>query len=97
MPRNYVRERLMEDRKRKKDRAARNKARRMMIKAGKAKVGDGRDIDHKRPLRAGGTSTKKNIRVRSAKANRADNGGKGGRPKGGKKKLPTHSSVMRRR
>lgn len=82
--RNYVRERLMESPKRKKDRAARNKARR---EAG-LKVGDPRTADHKKPLRSGGSNSKSNVRIRSASANSADNGGKGGRPKGGRKSLP---------
>ncbi len=36
-----------------KRRASRNKARRMMIKAGRAKIGDGLDVEHKNgnPLR----------------------------------------------
>jgi len=70
----------------KKKRAQRNKARRQAIKEGKAKKGDGKDIDHKRPMRDGGKTTKGNTRVRSRSANRADNGGKGGRPKGSKNK-----------
>lgn len=97
MPRDYKRERLMESPERKKKRAMRNRARRMLMKEGKVKKGDGIDVDHKRDLRYGGSNSRKNLRPRSAKANRADNGGKGGRPKGGRKKLPTHSKVMRRR
>lgn len=70
----------------KKKRAARNTARRRAEKAGLVRKGDGKDIDHKKPLRSGGTNAKENLRVRSRKANRADNGGKGGRPKGSKNK-----------
>ena len=70
----------------KKRRAARNKARRQAIREGRARKGDGKDIDHKTPLRSGGSSAKSNTRVRSRKANRSDNGGKGGRPKGSKNK-----------
>lgn len=70
----------------KKKRAARNKARRQAIADGRAKKGDGKDIDHKKPLRSGGSTAKSNTRVRSKSANRADNGGKGGRPKGSKTK-----------
>jgi len=55
-------------------RAERNKARRMMIKAGKVRVGDGKDVDHKKPLRSGGKTTKSNLRVISRKSNRARNG-----------------------
>lgn len=63
----------------KKKRAARNKARRQAIKDGRVKKGDGKDIDHRKPLRSGGSNAKSNTRVRSASANRADNGKKGGR------------------
>ena len=63
----------------KKKRAMRNAARRKAIKDGRVKKGDGKDIDHKKPLRNGGSNSKKNTRVRSVKANRSDNGGTGGR------------------
>ena len=66
----------------KKNRAARNKARRQALREGKVKKGDNKDIDHKKPLRNGGSSGKSNRRVRSRSANRADNGKRGGRPKG---------------
>lgn len=83
MPRNYKREyeKYQGTPEQKKKRAARNKARRQAIKDGRAKKGDGKDIDHKKPLRSGGSTSKSNTRVRSRSANRADNGGKGGRPK----------------
>ena len=48
-----------------KDRAKRNKARR---EAG-LKVGDPRQADHKKPLTEGGSNSKSNIRVVSAKTN----------------------------
>ena len=54
----------------KKDRAQRNKARRIAIKAGTAKKGDGKDVDHIKPISKGGTTTKGNLRVVSAKSNR---------------------------
>jgi hypothetical protein len=66
----------------KKKRAMRNKARRQAIREGEVSKGDGKDIDHKKPLRSGGGNSKGNLRVRSRGANRSDNGGKGGRPKG---------------
>lgn len=53
-------------------RAERVKARRMMEKTGAAKKGDGKDVDHIRPLSKGGTSAKSNLRMRSVKANRGD-------------------------
>lgn len=68
----------------KKKRAMRNKARRDAIKDGRVKKGDGKEIDHKKPLRRGGSNSKSNTRVRSKSANRADNGSRPG--VGGKKK-----------
>lgn len=56
-----------------KKRAERVKARRMMEKTGAVTKGDGKDVDHKKPLRSGGTTTKSNLRVRSRSANRSDN------------------------
>ena len=55
----------------KKRRAGRNKARSLMIKAGKAKKGDGKDVDHKNrnPL----DNSKSNLRIQSKKANRGRN------------------------
>jgi len=50
----------------KKDRAARNKAR---ARAG-LKKGDGKEVDHKKPLSKGGTNSKSNTRVVSRKTNR---------------------------
>lgn len=68
----------------KKNRAARNKARREAEKDGRVKKDDGKDVDHKEPLRSGGSTHKSNTRVRSKSANRADNGKTGGRKKKGK-------------
>jgi len=64
--------------KQKKDRAKRTKAREQMIKKGRVKRGDGKDIDHKKALRNGGSNGINNLRVRSKSANRADNGHKKG-------------------
>lgn len=49
-----------------KNRSARNKARR---KAG-LKKGDGKEVDHKTPLKKGGSTSKSNTRVVSRKVNR---------------------------
>jgi hypothetical protein len=54
------------------NRAERVKARRMMEKTGAAQKGDGKDVDHIKPLSKGGTSAKGNLRMRSVKANRSD-------------------------
>lgn len=50
----------------KKNRAARNKARRDMG----LKVGDPREVDHKKPLSKGGSNKKSNLRVVSRTTNR---------------------------
>jgi len=47
-----------------------NQARAEMVKAGKAHKGDGMDVDHKRPLRAGGSNAKSNLRVIPKSRNR---------------------------
>lgn len=54
----------------KKKRAARNKLRRQAIRDGRVKKGDGKEIDHIRPMSKGGSNTKKNTRVVSRTANR---------------------------
>lgn len=46
-----------------KKREEQNKARRMMEKAGKVHKGDGKAVDHIKPLSKGGTSDKSNLRV----------------------------------
>jgi hypothetical protein len=48
-----------------KDRAKRNSARKTVG----LKVGDSRQVDHKRPLKSGGSNKKTNLRVVSAKTN----------------------------
>jgi len=47
MARNYQAEYAAETPVRRKKRAARNRARYKFIKAGKARVGDGKDVDHR--------------------------------------------------
>jgi len=71
MARNYRKEydRYRGTAAQKKRRAGRNKARRLMIRKGKAKKGDGKDVAHKdnNPL----NSVAKNIRMESKKSNRS--------------------------
>jgi hypothetical protein len=55
----------------KKARAQRNKARRMLEAEGVVHKGDGKDVDHKKPLSKGGTTTRKNLTVKPASANRS--------------------------
>ena len=54
----------------KKDRAARNKARRQAIKMGLVKKGDGMEIDHIMPLSLGGSNDPKNWQVLTCAENR---------------------------
>lgn len=55
----------------KKNRAARNSARAAMAASGKVRKGDGKDVDHKRPLSKGGSNGTSNLRVVSAHKNRS--------------------------
>ena len=66
--RNYRREydTYHSKRKQKKNRAKRNTARR---RSG-LKVGDPREVDHKRPLSRGGGNGRRNLRVVSRRTNR---------------------------
>lgn len=52
-------------------RVDRNRARRHAIAAGRAHVGDGKEVDHKRMLDKGGSGADSNTRVVDAKTNRA--------------------------
>lgn len=54
----------------KKNRATRNAARAKMAKAGKVKKGDGKDVDHVKPLIKGGTN-KDGLRVKPKSKNRS--------------------------
>jgi hypothetical protein len=53
-----------------KNRVERNKARDMLMKEGRVQKGDGKDVDHKKPLRHGGGNSKSNLRVVSKNRNR---------------------------
>lgn len=68
-----------------KKRAKRVMARRALEKAGIAKKGDGKDVDHKKHLSKGGTNSRKNLRMRSVKSNRSDNGHRKGEKQNRKK------------
>lgn len=60
----------------KKKRAKRNAARAKMVKKhGKAALA-GKDVDHKKPLRSGGSNKLSNLRISSRSKNRAKNGKK---------------------
>jgi hypothetical protein len=53
------------------DQSERQRARKMYDKKGVNRAG--KDIDHIKPLRAGGKSTTGNLRLRAKKANQGDN------------------------
>jgi 5-methylcytosine-specific restriction endonuclease McrA len=55
----------------KKDRAKRNGARRQLEREGKVSKGDGKDVDHKKPLSKGGGNGRSNLRVRSSSSNKS--------------------------
>ena len=55
----------------KKKRAQRNKARRMLEATGVVHKGDGKDVDHKKPLSKGGTTVMSNLKAKPAAANRS--------------------------
>ena len=59
----------------KKNRAARNAARRKLEKAGRVKKGDGKDVDHIKGVKAG--NGKKNLRVLPKSKNRGRKGKNG--------------------
>ena len=69
--RNYRKEydRYQGTAEQKKNRAKRNAARRKLEKAGKVRKGDGKDVDHKKGVKAGNGS--KNLRVKSKSSNRS--------------------------
>ena len=54
-----------------KKRAERNAARNELEKQGKVSKGDGKDVDHIKPISKGGTNAKGNLRVKSAGSNRS--------------------------
>lgn len=54
-----------------------NAARREMIKDGRAQVGDGKDVAHKKSLENGGGNSKSNLAVASRKSNRGWRKGSG--------------------
>ena len=72
--RSYDRELLWEKEEkpqRVKERSKRNAARAMMMEEGRAYKGDGKDVDHKKPLSKGGGNGRANLRVVAASKNRS--------------------------
>lgn len=73
MPRNYKSEYANYHSKseQKKKRAKRNSARRQLEREGKVRKGDGKDVNHKKPLAKGGSNNRSNLQVTSRKKNRS--------------------------
>jgi hypothetical protein len=73
MPRNYKAEyqNYQGTEEQKKNRAQRNAARREMERKGAVSKGDGKDVDHKRPIAKGGGNGNGNLRAVPASANRS--------------------------
>jgi len=70
--RDYKREYALSKKRGEQDgRVERNKARRELSRAGLVHKGDGKDIDHKRPISKGGSNARSNLRVVSAHTNRS--------------------------
>ena len=89
MPRNYKKEYANYHSKpeQKKNRAARNKARRSAERAGKVSKGDGKDVGHKKSLKSGGSKSTSNTKVQSRHSNRSHGGrigNKAGKARGGR-------------
>ena len=61
---------------------ARKKARRQLEAEGKVKPFDNKDVDHKTPLKRGGTNGRSNLRVQSKTTNRSVSKTSGNRMKG---------------
>lgn len=62
-----------------KKRMLRNQARAELEKKGLVHKGDGKDVDHKKPLDSGGSNAKGNLRVRTETENRGWRKGKTGK------------------
>ena len=67
--RNYQREYAIEPKSRRKERANRNLARRIMMRKGKVKKGDGKDVHHKdhNPM----NNARSNLRIATQSSNRS--------------------------
>lgn len=69
--RDYKREAAIETDQRREQRAARLRARRAMIKAGKAERFDGKDVGHKVALSKGGGNDMSNLEMQDPAKNRS--------------------------
>jgi len=69
--RNYQREYEVESLKRRKQRAERNQARRMVVKRKGKKAVENKDVGHRMALSKGGANTAANLFLQSARTNRS--------------------------
>jgi len=86
--RNYKREAAAESQERKNNRIKRHKARRQMIKEGKAAVGDGKVVNHKKALSKGGSEKRNNLEMQRRKDSDTEGGYR--QPKSGKARGGRH-------
>jgi hypothetical protein len=71
-PRPYKKEAKYEDSPQQvKNREERNAARRKLMREGKVHKGDGKDVDHMKPVSKGGKNNAGNLDVRTAHNNRS--------------------------
>jgi len=78
--RDYSKQKVNDD-KNAKNRAKRNKARRQLTREGVVSKGDGKDVDHKRALSKGGSTSRSNLRAVSRNTNRSFSRTKDGKMK----------------
>jgi hypothetical protein len=70
--RDYAQEKATSDaRGEKPKRAARNRARRILMNRGMVRKGDGKDVDHKTELSKGGSNAPSNLKAMPASKNRS--------------------------
>ena len=65
-----------------KNNAERKRARRKLEAEGKVRPHDGKDVDHRKPLKRGGSGGRSNLRVQSRSTNRSVSKTSGNRMKG---------------
>jgi 5-methylcytosine-specific restriction endonuclease McrA len=69
MARDYERENKVTKSKNIPKRVARNKKRRQYIREGRVRVGDGKELDHIKPISKGGSNKNSNIRITTKSQN----------------------------
>lgn len=70
--RNYKKEAEYENKPEQvRNRMARNRARAALMREGKVRKGDDKDVDHAVPLSKGGSTGRSNLRVTTKRANRS--------------------------